>query len=190
MLPWEHLAVGYLLYSAWSHLREGRRPSGRLVVAVAVATQLPDLVDKPLAWEFGLLPGGQTLGHSIAFALPAVAFVFGAFGRRSAVAFGIGYLSHLAGDVMYPVVLGGSPRVSFLLWPFVESGGGESPGFLSETRDILGDAWQFMMSPEGTVYLTAELALLLAVFSLWLYDGRPGVPRRSRRARIGRRGDS
>lgn len=186
MLPWEHLAVGYLWYSAWSHLRHGQRPSGRPVVALAVATQLPDLIDKPLAWEFGVLPGGQTLGHSLVFTLPVLAFVLGAFGRRIGGAVAVGYLSHLAGDVVYPVVLGGTPRVSFLLWPFVETAPGESPGVLSETREILGDAWQFMSSPDGALYLTAELALLLAVFSLWLYDGHPGVPRRSRRPRIGR----
>lgn len=186
MLPWEHLAVGYLWYSAWSHLRHGRRPSGRPVVALAVATQLPDLIDKPLAWEFGILPGGQTLAHSLVFALPAVAFVLGAFDRRVGVAFAVGYLTHLAGDVVYPMVLGGGPRVSFLLWPFIESASGESPGVLTETREILADAWQFMLSPEGTVYLAAELALLLAVFALWRYDGHPGVPRRSRSPRIGR----
>ena len=49
MWPWEHLAFGYVLYSLGVRTLRGRTPRGPPVLVLAVATQVPDLLDKPLA---------------------------------------------------------------------------------------------------------------------------------------------
>ena len=65
MWPWGHLAVGYLVYSGLSRWRFGRLPGSVATLAVALGTQLPDLVDKPLAWTVNVLASGRSLAHSL-----------------------------------------------------------------------------------------------------------------------------
>ena len=38
------------------------------MLALAIGTQLPDLIDKPLTYQFAVLPSGRSLGHSLFFA--------------------------------------------------------------------------------------------------------------------------
>jgi len=76
MWPWGHLAVGYVAFSVFVRFRLGRQPSGHAALALAVATQLPDLIDKPLAWQFGLLSSGISVAHSILVGVP-LAFALG-----------------------------------------------------------------------------------------------------------------
>lgn len=57
MWPWGHVGAGYLVYTLLRR-HTGERPAGAAVLALAVGTQFPDLVDKPLGWTVGLLPGG------------------------------------------------------------------------------------------------------------------------------------
>ena len=52
VLPWGHLAIGYLCLSLAIRARWRVPPQGPAVIAVAIGTQLPDLIDKPLAWTF------------------------------------------------------------------------------------------------------------------------------------------
>ena len=64
MWPWGHLVFGYLLYllvrpRAW---RNGDRFA---VIVLMIGTQVPDIVDKPLAWWFGVLPSGVVSGVSV-----------------------------------------------------------------------------------------------------------------------------
>lgn len=57
MWPWEHAAVGYLLCSA--ALAARRTVLNDIpVIALGVATLLPDLIDKPLALWLGVFPEG------------------------------------------------------------------------------------------------------------------------------------
>jgi len=89
--------------------------------ATAVGSQFPDLVDKPLAHQFGVLPSGRVFMHSLPFALPIAAGVL-AYGQyterpRVAGAFVDAYLSHLVGDTYRSVLAGQVPPD--LLWPFV-----------------------------------------------------------------------
>jgi hypothetical protein len=191
MWPWEHLAVGYLAYSALVHLLARRRPRGDEAVAVAVATQFPDLIDKPLAWSLDVLPSGTSLAHSLAFALPAslvALLVAWRAGRaRVGAAFAVGYLLHLPGDVLYPALLGGSPKTAFLLWPFVPAPAGDVAGFLPHFEALLATFLSHLATPRGTLYLTGELVLLGSVFALYAYDGTPGLRWLRRRARTRRR---
>jgi hypothetical protein len=61
MWPWGHLAVGYLLSAGAAYLRDHSSPRGLAVVALAAGTQLPDLLDKPLASAIPLSLGVLSL---------------------------------------------------------------------------------------------------------------------------------
>jgi hypothetical protein len=180
MWPWEHLAVGYVLYSGIVNLRPGGRLQGSDVATLAVATQLPDLVDKPLAWTLGVIPNGFGLAHTLLVAVPVVTLVTGwgyRYGRPSVgVAFAVGYLSHLAGDVLYPVVKsGGPPNLPFLFQPFVSLPDRSVAGFVPRFRDLLAAFFEFVASPQGQVYLTLETLLIGGALLLWAADGCPGA---------------
>lgn len=178
MWPWEHLAVGYVAYSLYSRTAFGSSPTDRAALVAAVATQFPDLVDKPLSWVVPLLPDGTTVGHSLFVAIPLSAAGYRFAARRGrpdvGAAFAIGYLSHLPGDVFYPVLRGGGPAYTKLLWPVFtkRSSGGSLVGRVSGySQDYL----QFLLSPDGLGYLALELLLLAAALGLWVHDGVPGL---------------
>lgn len=169
MWPWGHLAFGYVLYSTFIHLRERRPPDGHATVALAVGTQFPDLVDKPLAWSLGVLPNGRSLAHSLITAVLLVVLVeFLARrrgGRRIGTAFAVGYFSHLAGDALYPALAGDYLSLGFLAWPLlapVEYG--TEPSFLAHFAELSLDS-----------LVMFELGFGIAVFLLWLADGVPGL---------------
>lgn len=178
MLPWEHLALGYVSYSAYSHWRRRAPPEGRAALAVAVGTQVPDLIDKPLAWAFELLPSGHSLGHSLLFALPLVLLV-GAVAHRTGrarvgPAFATGYLSHLPADLASPLMVGEPVYLGYLVWPF-----GSWPLGVSGLGDIVAVKLtvflSFYATPAGRRLLLAEAVAMALVLALWLRDGKPGA---------------
>ncbi|WP_436930361.1 metal-dependent hydrolase [Halosimplex halobium] len=181
MWPWEHLAVGYLAYAVVGRFVWREPPTGATAAAVTLGTQFPDLVDKPLGWWLGVLPGGTTLAHSLLTAVPlslAVLAVGAAVGReRPALAFAVGYLSHLPGDVVYPIVLGGDAKLWFLLWP-LRAAPGDGPAHTAAYVLALVEQFvAFLATPLGLAYLVAELLLLALAGWVWTVDGRPGLPR-------------
>jgi len=183
MWPWEHLVFGYLLFSGAAHLVGGRAPGDRAAVVLAVATQLPDLIDKPLGWVVGVLPAGRSLGHSLLFfaalflAAWAVERWLGARLARGALV--VGYLSHLVGDVVYPVVLGKDLSAGFLLWPLVPAESGGVTGVVLHVSDLWTAYAAYLLSTAGGLALLLELSFLVAGFVVWLADGAPGIPRPS-----------
>lgn len=184
MWPWEHLAIGYLVYSLLVRTTGRRAPAAGGAVAVALGTQFPDLVDKSLGWGTSLLPSGQSLAHSLLFAIPAVALlgVLAALVDRSdlGLAFGVGYLSHLPGDVIYPVLLGGELNLTFLLWPVLAPSGSQPTAMFAHVQDLLATFAEILATPQGVYYLFFEVALLAVALGIWVLDGTPGLPRRSR----------
>ena len=174
MWPWEHLAVGYLCYALWVHLRHRRRPAGLPVVVLALATQLPDLIDKPLGWWLGIT-SSLAIGHSVFFAVAMTLLVGLLGGGRYALPYGLGHLSHLAADVFYKAALGDSVEYEFLLWPLVRKPASEAPGLISEFRYWLANYVEFLTSPEGMAYLAFEVVLIGSALLLWAYDGLPGL---------------
>lgn len=211
MWPWEHVAVAYLLCSAgtraglggewWGDrtdddagdrsatpLRRGAAgPTDAVAVAVVLGALFPDLVDKPLAWVVGVLPGGRSLAHSLLVAVPVVLLVGLASRRERAtavgVAFAVGYLSHLPLDVLASGVLGDGFDLGFLLWPLTPTATGppDAPALLhvlERNREFLA----FLASPVGRRYLGFEVALLSAAVIVWWLDGRPGPGWLRRRA--------
>jgi hypothetical protein len=195
MWPWEHLAVGYVLVSLAARAR-GVRIDDATLYALAVGTQFPDLVDKPLAWTFEVLPSGTTLAHSVFFAVPLSAVVVAVARnardgrwRRPGAAFVLGYLAHLPGDMLYgTVTTGRAPSVGVVLWPLVEKTGTGSGGFLTHVVHFLARYRQFLASGSGEAvgYLLGEVLLLSAAGILWVADGTPGVRFLRNRVRRGK----
>ncbi|MCU4925413.1 metal-dependent hydrolase [Halobacteria archaeon AArc-dxtr1] len=170
MWPWGHLGVAYLLYTAYTHRQFGRAPLALPALALAVGSQAPDLIDKPLAWTIGVLPGGRTLGHSLLFAvvfLPACYALAKRYDRPDVgVAFAIGHLSHLAADVPPSALTGDLSGTEFLLWPLLEA-----PS--EEPVDGLFDAifTYYAMGP----YEVVQLGLFVLGALVWVRDGMPGL---------------
>jgi len=177
MWPWEHIAFAYVLVSGVTRVLWGRPPSDRAVVALVVAALLPDLVDKPLAWGFDVLPSGRSLAHSLVVAVPAAVVALGVGIQRNdvatAVAFGTAYFSHLAGDVLYPLVTDGALRVTFLLWPLVPADPGDAQN-IGHVFDLVAAYGEFLASPQGLAYLALEAVALALAALLWAVDGAPG----------------
>lgn len=155
----KHLAAGYLVYAVVQHVRR-RSPTSLPVAVLLLGALFPDLIDKPLA-AAGVVGYGRSVAHSLftASALVAAAgFLAGKWSRVDAgVAFGIGYLSHVAVD-MYGPVLTGTDAVdtAFLFWPVL-------------VEHSLGVA-----TPELPLSRHAIFAAVVASsFFLWVYDGAP-----------------
>ncbi|MFB6235803.1 MAG: metal-dependent hydrolase [Halopenitus sp.] len=176
MWPWGHLAVGYLCFVAVTILRRGDRRSVPCLVAVAVGTQLPDLVDKPLAWSMSLLPSGRSLAHSLLLAALVIVLVsrVATTNDREMVTlpFAIGYLSHLLSDLGPEVVLGllrgdltQLQWVTYLLWPVLSS-----PPYPNDTSFI-----QHFLAFELSSYVAFQFVLFGAAIAVWIGDGAPGV---------------
>lgn len=130
MWPWGHAAVGFLLLSALTLASARRWPRRAETMVVLFATQLPDLIDKPLAWTFDVLPTGRSLAHSLLTAivfLVLVSLLASRYDRRELTpAFGIGYISHLLTDLPIDTILRGDllhalSHGTYLLWPILPS---------------------------------------------------------------------
>jgi hypothetical protein len=190
MWPWEHVAFAYLLYSPALHVARGRSPGDVAAVALGLGALVPDLVDKPLAWAFGVFQTGYGAAHSVLVVVPLL-FVLVAAARRydragPAVAYAAGHLSHLAGDLVYPFVAGAGVPVERLLWPvstFPEAG--PSPGFVTLVTHYLREYAARVLALDVGPLLLFEATLLGAVLVLWLFDGAPGT--RALRRRLARR---
>jgi len=181
MWPWGHLAVGYLVYVVWAR-RNATPQRSRTLLVVAFATQLPDLIDKPLAWTLSVLPSGRSLGHSLFTATILVAVVYYLVRRDNradvAPAFAIGYLSHclsdLGPDVVAGVLTGDASQLrwaTYLLWPLYPP-----PPYPHDTSFVSQFA-TFTLDPYG-LFQFLLVALALAV---WVRSGMPGVRPRERR---------
>ena len=171
MLPWGHLAVGYLCLSLAVRFRYRTPPRGPAAIAVAIGTQLPDLVDKPLAWRFGLIPSGRSLAHSLLF-LTVLAVMAWALAARydrqlEASAFVGAYLSHVLADMLPAALAGEWARLGSLLWPITPVY--QYPGELDYT--IIG----FFLELEPAALVSPGLGLTIVALGLWVYDGTPGI---------------
>lgn len=180
MWPWGHLALGYLLYGGYRGVVVRRPPAGWPVVALALGTQFPDLVDKPLAYWFGVLPEGRTLTHTFLVIVPAcllLLYVARRMGRGElGVAFAVGWLSHPLGDAYVPLLRGEYEAASFLLWPVLPAPDYETESFLTHGGKLLsalrGLDVEVLLAP-GREPFVLELWLAAAVFLLWAFQGMP-----------------
>lgn len=105
MFP-SHVAMGYLIGVL------SRYPIAYLVLGSA----LPDLIDRPLYW-LGLTPLPHTIGHSLFVAVPVSLVAIYLLGDRG-IAFAIGWLVHLATDVLNVLTTQGPARAPYyVLYP-------------------------------------------------------------------------
>ncbi|WP_254274291.1 metal-dependent hydrolase [Haloarcula marina] len=175
--PWEHLAVGYLCFSLLLRVR-GRRPRTMGVVAVAVGSQFPDLVDKPLGWGTTLLPSGTSLAHSLLFAVPVSILVVLATRDRypsAGTGFALAYLAHLPCDALYGLAFGHHPRLGFLLWPLVPIEPSPPTNVLARAAELFTEFVAVLGTPLGLRFLLLEALLVGGTALLWYADGHPGL---------------
>jgi len=169
MWPWGHLAAGYLVYSAYARLRTDSAPGDLPALVAVVATQLPDLVDKPLAWSLSILPSGRSLGHSLVTVGPALAVAWLLAARRDArplgTALAVGTLSHLFTDALYPLVGLDIEFITFLGWPLLPLPPYEVDSSFAAHFALL----------EVTPAFVFELLLVGLASVVWHYDGHPGL---------------
>lgn len=187
MMPLGHLAVGYLVYSVFSRLRYRRSPDGGATLVLALGTQFPDLVDKPLNWWFGVLDG-RGAGHSLLVLVPLCVAIY-LVGRRYdrsgyEVAFAVGVLSHLVVDSWRALVTGAAlDSAPYLFWPLLPAPSYPKDGIVDHL-----DAWVVSLqslswhAPAEVLsnWLILQGVLALFVFFLWWYDGFPGMVRTGR----------
>lgn len=179
MWPWEHAAVGYLLYSLWTRARTRDPPSDLAAVAVLFGTLLPDLIDKPLSWGLGVFQTGYAIGHSVFVAAPvgvAVGLLAARVDRRRVgVAFVVGYWAHLAGDVLNPLRNGNPPSADPVLWPVVIGPPYEESLGLGRGLMYFGDLFESLQTVDSVTLIVAYLLIPLAAIAVWIADGLPGV---------------
>jgi hypothetical protein len=132
VLPLGHLSVAYLCYLGLTIPTRGRLPDRWQLAWVAVGSQFPDLVDKPLAY-IGVLTYGRSLAHSLlTFTFLTVLLWWGIRRLRShqqpitptaralqvlPAPFSIAYASHLLGDSYEALLAGDFSAARFLLYP-------------------------------------------------------------------------
>lgn len=179
MWPWEHAAVGYLLFSVGLRALGRRPPTAGGAVVVLVATQLPDLVDKSLSWGLGVFPTGHALGHSVLVALPVGALAVAAGvrtdRRRLAAAVVVGHWSHIAADVFDPLRRGEPPMPERALWPLVTGTPYEQDLGLARGLAFLGEFLGSLSTMDPLTLVVLYLLLPLATVAVWAIDGAPGL---------------
>lgn len=180
MWPWGHLAFGYLLYSLSRRSLRSGVITGRDVVVLAVATQLPDLIDKPLAWALSVFPSGYALAHSVFLALPlGIAVLALAVRRRRlglGLAFTVGYWSHLAGDVLLAIALEKPYTITRVLWPVVVLPGSHtSLGTIEQVTYYAVQFFELLATTENPMVYVVYLGPPVAAAILWIVDGAPVV---------------
>lgn len=183
-MPWEHAIIGYITYSLLVHLLYHDSPTGIETLVVVFASLLPDLLDKPLAWQFGVFAdsGGYAIFHSVFFVVPlsigGLMFAYYRDQSRIGWAFGIGYVFHLPADVIPRTVeriKDGQLDLEKVLWP-VQTYGGESPeSFVGGSMHYLVVFAEQVYGAEPTMFLQAIFGLTVFAFLLWIYDGMPVV---------------
>jgi len=140
--PEGHFLLAAIPLTVYTVARWRRLPSGPMVLLLLVATQLPDVIDKPLAWTFAVLPSGRMLAHSLVVCLPVLSILVLLAARRGygryAVVFSAAYLSHIAGD-FYPIVHQGTDYYFFpnLFWPLLPANPDRASSFAAHAPESL-----------------------------------------------------
>jgi hypothetical protein len=181
MWPWEHAIMGYVAYSLFCHAYYRESPGGLDAFAVVFASVLPDIIDKPLAWEYGVFDVGYALGHSIFFTVPlsiAVGVLARSAGRpRAGLAFAVGYLLHLPADIVDGYVRDGHLSFWIILWPFQPDEAyqhvHEHTGFVDQFFILFANYQQELFSGDPSTYILLQLGMAAFAGLLWLFDGAP-----------------
>jgi len=148
VLPLGHAAIAYLCYVGYAAVSTHRLPARLALLSLFLGSQLPDVIDKPLAY-WNVLTYGRSLAHSVFSLLLISALVWWAAQRlqgrwnettwqdrirlTAPAGIAIGYGSHLLGDVYRVVLTGQYADARFLFYPLYmmpESPADETPPWL------------------------------------------------------------
>lgn len=180
MWPWEHALFAYIFYSLSCRFTVREPPSGRATLVLVFASTLPDLIDKPLAWQYGIFAGGYGVTHSMFIAIPVSVSVYAIARRWSfsqmGVAFAIGYLLHLLGDVLPVSIHRRHLYIQHILWPIGDHVPSDSHGsFIRGVTYYLIGYVETILAFEPTAVFVLQLGSAIIGLSLWIVDGRPGI---------------
>jgi hypothetical protein len=140
-------------------------PGDIVTVAITLGALTPDLVDKPLAWYLQVLPNGRTFAHSLLVGVTLVVLLRALGREQRAVtgAFSFGYLAHILGDALQPVLTGNFQDLHFLAWPLTTP---------PESYDGVADV---VSHQQLTPFFGLEIIMTFAGLALWWFHGRPGL---------------
>jgi len=194
MYPHAHLALGYLIVSAYTNGVFRRSPGLREVSAILIGSQFSDLIDKPLILLRGPFVSGRTVAHSMLVILPAVLCLLFVSRkdrrvRRAVVAFSLSWVIQPFADASLFVLQGTVTRdlleISLLVWPVSLP----ADSIISVVSNIAyvesiiekKPAWTARTLPKGEnlrYWIRISELLLTAVAGLmWYHDGVPGLER-------------
>lgn len=172
--PLGHLAFGYLSIVALARVRdwEFQYPHGLTLALLAIGTQLPDIIDKPLAYA-GVLPNGRSLAHSLLILTPVVflgvRYLTHKGYESEARVLAVAIASHLLGDSYLLILRQEWRELGFLLWPVV-------PGLQYPSDDIA--PWvRILNAGFDSPQLQFQYLLFAGAVAIWLVS----VYRRRRR---------
>lgn len=180
MWPWEHALFAYVCYSLYLRGRYRSRPADWPVVALALGSAFPDLVDKPLAWQFGFFESGYAVAHSVFVAVPA-SLVLVAVARRYrreriGIAFATGHLLHLVGDVLPASLSSQTLYLTPVLWPIAPSRVIVDRGsFADGVRSLLTEYVAQLLTLDLTAVIALQIGSVIVGLVLWFADGLPGL---------------
>lgn len=180
MWPWEHILFAYLVYSPYRRIRSREPPSGPAVFALSIGSLLPDVIDKPLAWQYGIAPSGYGPAHSVFVAIPVSILVFLFVWKRGyariGAAFGFGYVLHLIGDVIPISIRVGRVYYEHLLWPFVNpTPVNTHESFGAALFHHVGLYHGDLVALDPSPMLVIQLGVAVAGLLIWGIDRFPGV---------------
>lgn len=171
--------MGYVTFSVLSRLLYRTPPGEWAALAVVFGALLPDLVDKPLAWQFGVFETSDALAHSVFVAVPVCAAVWLLASRRGRGPVGAGlttgYLLHLPADVIPYYFLTGRWWPERILWPYRTAPPTSGTEFGPQLFVYLGPYLGELFSGDPSTYLLVTLLLVWLATILWFFDGLPGL---------------
>lgn len=182
MWPWGHLAFGYILFTVYHRVRFSIPPSGFVVLSLVFGTQFPDIVDKPLAYWFHVIPEGRLFAHTLTFAVPLsiILFVIGiqTKNREYIQAFIFGWYSHILADSWKGLITLNFERLSFLLWPILEAPDYPSDSLTDHLNKLILNLQNVNIDSilsgrsGGFIY---QLIFFFIVLAIWILEGYPGL---------------
>jgi len=162
MDPIKHVLLAVVPVACYTLLRRRRIPSGAVVLTAVCAGLFADLIDKPLAWQFGLIPSGRMVAHSLVISVPLLVAVLLFTARTNHLQYGLvfawGHLSHIATDFL-SVLSRGTDSYWFpnLFWPLLPANPDRTVGYGNNL-------------PAFDLALLIELCLLAAILSYIVID--------------------
>jgi len=181
MMPWSHLAVGYVAYSLFARIRHRDAPGDLPTLAAVLGSQFSDIVDKPVGYWLQY-HDGRSIGHSLFLLVPLCVAVYVVARSRDrhrvGVAFVIGVVTHVLGDLWRPILVRGAFKdPTYLLWPLFPAPEYDTDNFLSHIDNLVGAvrALEYMTPRQVlTSWVALQFAMVAVLFGIWMVDGFPG----------------